>query len=310
MGLNLSRRIMLAVSKNKTMKRLASKYGMTPKGFARRFVAGETLEEAIEAIKRLNEKGITATLDVLGENVAKKEDAENARNTIFSMFDAIQKSGITSNVSVKLTQLGMDLGNEVCTEIIKQIILHAKQYNNFVRIDMEGSPYTQRTLDIFTYLYQNASTNVGIVLQANILRTESDVKDIIKLGACVRLCKGAYLESASVAYTKKRLVNENYVRCMELLLREGNYPAIATHDEKMINKAKEFAAQYKIPPDKFEFQMLYGIRRDLQEQLVKEGYRMRIYVPFGTEWFPYFTRRLGERFGNVWFVMKNLLIEK
>jgi proline dehydrogenase len=301
---------MVAVSKNKWMKKQATKFGMTPKGFARRFVAGETLDEAIDAIKKLNEKGIWATLDILGENVTSKEDGEKARDTIFRMFDIIQKSGVTANVSVKLTQLGMDVGTDVCTEIIKQIILHAKNYNNFVRIDMEGSAYTQRTIDSLKYILQNVSNNVGIVLQANIRRTESDVKDIIKLGGRVRLCKGAYLEPASIAYTKKRLVNENYLRCAELLLREGSYPAIATHDVNIITKAKEFAKQYNITPDKFEFQMLYGIRRDLQEQLVTDGYRVRVYVPFGTEWFPYFTRRLGERFGNVWFVVKNILFYK
>jgi len=306
----ISRKIMSVVAENQTIRKIATKHGMaSPSGFARRFVAGETLDESIEAVKKLNAKGIAATLDLLGESVYSSEDTHKARDVIIDTLDAIQSSGVDSNVSVKLTQLGMDIGDKVCRDNMEVIVQHAQKYDNFIRIDMESSDYTQRTLDIFQYLLKRVGTNVGIVLQSYLYRTEYDVNALNKLGARVRLCKGAYLEPKIVAFRKKRLVDENYARCLELLFAEGHYPAVATHDYKLIAKAKQYAEQYDIKPDQFEFQMLYGIRRDLQEQIVKEGYRMRAYVPYGTEWFPYFSRRLGERLGNAMFILKSLYRE-
>lgn len=307
----ISRKIMSAIAENQKIRNIATKYGMaSSSGFARRFVAGETLDEAIEAVKKLNAKGITATLDLLGESVNSTEDTHKARDVIIDTLDAIQSSGVDSNVSVKLTQLGLDIGDKVCRDNMKIIVQHAQKYENFIRIDMESSDYTQRTLDVFQYLLKRVGTNnVGIVLQSYLYRTEYDVHALNKLGARVRLCKGAYLEPEIVAFQKKRLVDENYTRCLELLFTEGHYPAVATHDDKLIEKAKQYAEQYDIKPDQFEFQMLYGIRRDLQEQIVKEDYRMRAYVPYGTEWFPYYSRRLGERLGNVMFILKSLYRE-
>ena len=306
----ISRKIMSAVAENQTIRKIATKYGMaSPSGFARRFVAGETLDEAIEAVKKLNAKGITATLDLLGESVYSTEDTYKARDKIVETLDAIHSSEVDSNVSVKLTQLGLDVSDKICRENMKNVVQHAQKYDNFIRIDMESSDYTQRTLDIFQYLLKRVGTNVGIVLQSYLYRTEYDVHALNKLGARVRLCKGAYLEPEIVAFQKKRLVDENYARCLNLLFAEGHYPAVGTHDVKLIEKAKQYAKQYDIKPNQFEFQMLYGIRRDLQEQIIKEGYRMRAYVPYGTEWFPYYSRRLGERLGNVMFILKSLYRE-
>ncbi|MFC1553135.1 proline dehydrogenase family protein [candidate division KSB1 bacterium] len=306
----LSRKIMLGVAKNQFIRKIVTKYGMASEnGFARRFIAGETLEEAISAIKELNKKGITATLDLLGESVFDKEGAEKARDVIINMFDVIESSGVNSAVSVKLTQLGLDISEKLCKDNMKMILEHAAKYDNFVRIDMESSEYTEKTLNVFKYLYRNVGKNVGIVLQSYLYRTETDVRALNKLGATVRLCKGAYLEPEIVAFQKKKLVDDNYVRCLELLLLEGHMPAIASHDEDIIIKAREIAEKNEISPDKFEFEMLYGIRRDLQEQLVKDGYRMRAYIPFGTEWFPYFSRRLGERMSNVLFILKSMTRE-
>lgn len=272
--------------------------------FARRFVAGEELSEAVPAIKSLNEKGIMVTFDHLGENVTSEEMAKAAADSYLDILDTIQREGLNSNVSLKLTQMGLDLGDDFCLNNVERIVKKAKELNNFVRIDMEGSNYTERTLNI-TYKLFEKYNNVGVVIQAMLLRSEEDIKELNKRGIRVRLCKGAYKEPASVAYQKKEQVNENYLKLMKMLLSEGNYPGIATHDEKIIEYCKKFVAENKIDPSKFEFQMLYGIRRDLQVQLVKEGYNMRVYVPYGKEWFPYFYRRLRERKENLFFVMKN-----
>ncbi|MGC8927531.1 MAG: proline dehydrogenase family protein [Myxococcota bacterium] len=272
--------------------------------FAKRFVAGEELSEAIPAIKALNEKGIMVTFDHLGENVTTEEMAKSAADTYLDLLDVIKKEGLNSNVSVKLTQMGLDLGDEFCLNNVERIVKKAQELNNFVRIDMEGSAYTQRTLDI-TYKLFEKYQNVGVVIQAMLLRSEEDVKELNKRGIRVRLCKGAYKEPASVAYQKKEQVNENYLKLMKILLTEGKYPGIATHDEKIIEECKRYISENKIESSRFEFQMLYGIRRDLQLQLVKEGFNMRVYVPYGKEWFPYFYRRLRERKENLFFVMKN-----
>jgi len=272
--------------------------------FAKRFVAGEELEEAVPPIKVLNEKGIMVTFDHLGENVNTEQEATAAADSYLQILEVIQRESLKSNVSLKLTQMGLDLGDEFCLRNVERIVKKAKEIDNFVRIDMEGSTYTQRTLDITFKLFEQYK-NVGVVIQAMLLRSESDIKELIKRGIRVRLCKGAYKEPESVAYQKKEQVNENYKKLMKMLLKEGNYPAIATHDENMIEEAKRFIEENKIDKSRFEFQMLYGIRRDLQELLARDGYNMRVYVPYGKEWFPYFYRRLRERKENLFFVMKN-----
>jgi len=272
--------------------------------FAKRFVAGEELEEAVPSIKVLNEKGIMVTFDHLGENVNTEQEATAAADSYLQILEVIQRESLKSNVSLKLTQMGLDLGDEFCLRNVERIVKKAKEIDNFVRIDMEGSTYTQRTLDITFKLFEQYK-NVGVVIQAMLLRSESDIKELIKRGIRVRLCKGAYKEPESVAYQKKEQVNENYKKLMKMLLKEGNYPAIATHDENMIEEAKRFIEENKIDKSRFEFQMLYGIRRDLQELLARDGYNMRVYVPYGKEWFPYFYRRLRERKENLFFVMKN-----
>jgi proline dehydrogenase len=272
--------------------------------FAKRFVAGEELEEAIPPIKALNEKGIMVTFDHLGENVKNEQEATAAADSYLQILDVIQREGLNSNVSIKLTQMGLDLGDDFCLKNVERIVKKAKELNNFVRIDMEGSNYTQRTLDI-TYKLFDEYKNVGVVIQAMLLRSESDIKKLINSGIRVRLCKGAYKEPESIAYQKKEQVNENYKKLMKMLLKDGNYPAIATHDEEIIEEAKRFAEENGIDRSRFEFQMLYGIRRDLQIALAREGYNMRVYVPYGKEWFPYFYRRLRERKENLFFVMRN-----
>jgi len=273
--------------------------------FARRFVAGEELSEAVPAIKALNQNGIMTTFDHLGENVSSEEMAKASADSYLKILDVIDKEKLNSNISIKLTQMGLDLGDEFCYKNVESIVEKAKALNNFVRIDMEGSAYTQRTLDI-TYKLFEKYNNVGVVVQAMLLRSEDDIKELNKRGIRVRLCKGAYKETESVAFQKKEQVNENYVKLMKMLLLEGNNPAIATHDEKIIDECKRFIQENKIDNSRFEFQMLYGIRRDLHISLVKEGYKMRVYVPYGKEWFPYFYRRLRERKENVFFVLKNL----
>jgi proline dehydrogenase len=301
---------MLSIAENDTVRQLTTKYGMADENsFARRFIAGETLEEGIEAARKLNQIGISATLDLLGENVTKVEESHAARDVFLNILDNIENNKVNSNISMKLTQLGLDLGEDVCTENVDKVIEKAKSYDNFVRIDMEGSDYTQTTLNVFKNLFEKHPQNTGIVLQSYLYRTEFDVREMNKLGARVRLCKGAYREPEIVAFQKKSMVDLNYIKCAELLLTEGNYPAIATHDEKIIAQIKNFVEEKGISKDKFEFQMLYGIRRDLQEQLIKDGFNIRIYVPFGTEWFPYYSRRLGERIGNVFFILKNIYRE-
>ncbi|MCX7945008.1 MAG: proline dehydrogenase family protein [Deltaproteobacteria bacterium] len=272
--------------------------------FARRFVAGEELSEAIPSIKRLNDKGIMTTIDHLGENVTSEEIARAAADSYLEILDIIEREKLNSNVSLKLTQMGLDLGDDFCFSNVERIVEKAYKLNNFVRIDMEGSKYTQRTLDISYRLFEKYG-NVGVVIQSMLLRSEDDIKELNKRGIRVRLCKGAYKEPEAIAFQKKEQVNENYIKLMKMLLTEGKYPAIATHDEKIINECKRFVKENKIDSSRFEFQMLYGIRRDLQVSLVKEGYRMRVYVPYGKEWFPYFYRRLRERKENVFFVLRN-----
>ncbi|HEY9724570.1 MAG TPA: proline dehydrogenase family protein [Oscillatoriaceae cyanobacterium] len=302
--MSMMRKALLTLADNKAMYKMIVGNDLT-RGLTRRFVAGEALDEAIGAMRELNTQGIKGSLDLLGENVYTVDEARAAGKAYEQILDRIAETGLDTNVSLKLTQMGLDLGEDLCREITGGVIAKAKQYGNFVRIDMEGSPYTQRTLDLFKRLFAEYGTTVGIVLQAYLYRTADDVEDMIKLGARVRLCKGAYLEPAGIAYPNKADVDANYLRCMKRLLKEGFYPGLATHDAAIIQAAKNYAGAEEISKERFEFQMLYGIRRDLQEQLVKEGYNMRCYVPYGAQWYPYFMRRLAERPANVWFILNN-----
>ena len=280
------------------------------KSFANRFVAGETLDTALDAVAKLNERGITASLDLLGESVHNEAEARAAGQAYVNMLDRIYERRADANVSVKLTAMGLDISEDLCVAIMQKILQRAREYRTFVRIDMEGSAYTQRTLDLFEQrLFPAYRENVGIVLQSYLYRTFADVERAIELKARVRICKGAYKQPETVAYPDKKEVDANYVRCMQALIERGNYPGIATHDEAMLTATKKFVREKKIAPDRFEFQMLYGVRRDLQDKLVREGYRMRVYVPFGTQWYPYLMRRLAERPANVAFITGNVIKE-
>ena len=280
------------------------------KRFARRFVAGETLDDALAAVQALNAKGITASLDLLGESVTNEREARAAGSAYLEMLDRIHQQRLGANVSVKLTAMGLDVSEELCVSIMHDVLGRAQALGSFVRLDMESSAYTERTLRLFEdRLYPTYRDHVGIVLQSYLYRTPSDVDRAIQLRCRVRLCKGAYKEPASVAFPEKKDVDANYVKCMHALLENGNYPAIATHDPKLIDAAKRSVAEHAIDGSRFEFQMLYGVRRDLQEQLVREGYRMRVYVPFGTQWYPYLMRRLAERPANVAFMTGNVVRE-
>ena len=280
------------------------------KSFANRFVAGETLDTALAAVARLNARGITASLDLLGESVHNETEARAAGDAYVTMLDRISQRKLNANVSVKLTAMGLDISEELCVATMHRILQRAREHDSFVRIDMESSEYTQRTLDLFEQrLYPAYRDHVGIVVQSYLYRTFADVERAIKLKARVRLCKGAYKEPETVAYPAKKDVDSNYVRCMHDLMLKGNYPGLATHDEAIIRQAKRFAKEKNIAPDRYEFQMLYGVRRDLQDRLVREGYRMRVYVPFGTQWYPYLMRRLAERPANVAFITGNVVKE-
>jgi len=272
---------------------------------ASRFVAGEMLDDALAVGRRLKAEGIALTLDRLGESVNSLDEAAAARDEYLRAIETIEQSGAERNVSLKLTQFGLDLSGDACRANVERLVRRAAQLGGFVRVDMESSGYVDRTLSLVTDLYARYQA-VGTVVQSYLYRAQGDVENLCDLGIRVRLCKGAYLESASVAFPRKADVDRNYVTLMKILLERGNYPAIATHDERMIAEAKAFAAARNVPRENFEFQMLYGIRRDLQRQLVAEGYRLRLYVPFGKAWYPYYMRRLAERPANVLFVLRNL----
>jgi proline dehydrogenase len=280
------------------------------KSFANRFVAGETIDTALAAVGRLNARGITASLDLLGESVHNEAEARAAGDAYVTMLDRIHEQKADANVSVKLTAMGLDVSEDLCVSIMQKILQRAREYQTFVRIDMESSEYTQRTLDLFEQrLYPAYRENVGIVLQSYLFRTFADVQRANLIKARVRLCKGAYREPETVAYPDKKDVDSNYVRSMHELMLKGNYPGIATHDEAIIKEAKRFARENQIAPNRFEYQMLYGVRRDLQDRLVREGHRMRVYVPFGTQWYPYLMRRLAERPANVAFLTGSVFKE-
>ena len=276
------------------------------KQVTRRFIAGENIDDAIDAIRQLNALGITASFDHLGESISSPAEAEADVREYLHVLARIERTGINSNVSVKPTQLGLDIDEHLCLRNIQRIVEAAAGLGNFVRIDMEDSARTDATLRIF-YKLRSDFENVGIVLQSYLYRTEKDLANVLAMKGRVRLCKGAYDEPESVAFPRKADVDANFVRLTGMLLSSGIYHGIATHDEAMIRATREFAARENIPSDRYEFQMLYGIRRDLQTKLVKAGYRMRTYVPYGEFWYPYFMRRLAERPANIWFVLKNLL---
>jgi proline dehydrogenase len=278
--------------------------------FAARFVAGETVDSGVAALKDLNAAGLTASLDLLGESVHNAAEAHAARGTYLATLDRIRAVGADANVSVKLTQMGLDIDAALCVDNMRAIIARAKAHGSFVRIDMEQSDYTERTLQLFRRtLYPEFGNTVGVVLQSYLRRTEQDVEQMIALGTRVRLCKGAYQEPETVAFPDKRDVDATYVRCMERLMLKGNYPGLATHDARIIEHATAFARDRGIQPARFEFQMLYGVRRDLQLRLRRQGYNVRVYVPFGTQWYPYLMRRLAERPANVAFLVGNMLRE-
>ena len=280
------------------------------KKFASRFVAGETIDTAVAAVRELNGAGITASLDLLGESVFRADEAAHARDAYLGMLDTIAAAGVRANVSVKLTQMGLDISPEVCRDNMRAILDKARALDSFVRLDMEGSAYTDRTLSFFyDQLYADYAEHCGVVIQSMLRRSPVDIDKLIGLKARVRLCKGAYLEPPEVAFPDKKDVDAQYVALMQKLMTEGNYPGIATHDERIIEHAKGFARGKGIAPDRFEFQMLYGVRRDLQLRLRQEGWNLRVYIPFGTQWYPYLMRRLAERPANIAFIMGNVIRE-
>ena len=301
----IGRTLLLQMASNKKMESFVRNNGLAVRS-AGRFVAGESVSDVIAPVQALNAQGISATLDLLGESVTNEQEVAEVLDTYLQLFQNIAAQKLNANVSIKLTALGLDIDPELCYRNMERL-LNAAGPEQFVRIDMESSDYTQRTLDLFCRLWNGPAQyrNVGVVIQSYLRRSADDIEMLIKMGARVRLCKGAYKEPETVAFPEKSDVDSNYVRLMQRLLLDGNYPGIATHDEKIIEATRAFAASKSINLDRFEFQMLFGIRRDLQTQLVKEGYRVRVYTPFGTHWYPYMMRRLAERPANLWFVLKN-----
>ena len=292
-------RIFRFVRKNRLARKLAS-----------RFVAGETIDEASATLRDINHSNLSASLDLLGEAVLHADEAQRACRTYLDVLDRLHATKANANVSVKLTQMGLDIDEQLCIANMRAIIGKAKQFDSFVRIDMEQSSDTAKTIALFKDIfYPEFGNAVGAVLQSYLRRTAADVHTMIGLGARVRLCKGAYQEPEDVAFPQKRDVDANFIDCMEQLMERGNYPGIATHDLNIIDHAKAFAKQKRIPVERFEFQMLYGVRRDLQYRLRREGYNMRVYVPFGTHWYPYLMRRLGERPANIAFITSSILKE-
>ena len=303
------RKSLLYLSHQQQIFRFVRHNGLA-KRFASRFVAGETIATACDAVAALNRQGISASLDLLGESVTSAAEARETGRQYVELLDAIAHRKLDANVSVKLTALGQDIDDALCEEITRSILARANEQGSFVRLDMEGSAYTQRTLDFFSQrLLRDYPGSVGIVLQSALRRTLDDVEWAIAQKCRVRVCKGAYLEPATVAFPDKRDVDANYVMAMHRLMERGRYPGLATHDEAILGEATRFARAKGIAADRFEFQMLYGVRRDLQERLVREGWRMRVYVPFGTQWYPYLMRRLAERPANLAFIAGNLMRE-
>lgn len=298
----------IALSRNAALRSFAE-HSPLGRRMSSRFVAGLHVEEALQVAEEINRQGMAVTLDSLGENISTADEAHRAAAIYHRLLDEISARGLNANVSVKLTQMGLELSEPLAHEIAASLVQHAVDANSFVRIDMEGSPLTQATIDLVREIHARpgCSGHVGIVIQAYLFRSASDIDQLTRDGIRIRLCKGAYKEPPSIAFAEKRDVDANYIRLMQTLLSSGIYHGIATHDEAMIAATTQFAAEHNIPRDSFEFQMLYGIRRDLQTRLVQQGYRMRVYVPFGSEWYPYFMRRLAERPANLLFLARNML---
>lgn len=273
---------------------------------AKRFVAGETFSSAVPKIKALNEKNIKVTLDLLGENVKERTTADQTVDEYIGLLDSIHDAGLNSTISIKLTMLGLDIDEEYCRDNLFRLLDKAREYDSFVRIDMEGSDYTGQTIEIYKDAFKEYGKHVGIVIQAYLHRTKNDVAELAELGADVRLCKGAYSEPERVALQNMPAIRDAFKEYAKVLLEKTTYPRIATHDDELVNWVKEYTTEKKIGKARFEFQMLYGLREETMEQLVQEGYNARVYVPYGTMWFPYFKRRLMERKENVWFVLSTM----
>jgi proline dehydrogenase len=297
----------ISLSESKSLRSAAEKTWAGQR-LSRRFIAGTTIEEALAAARAVNQLGLSVSVDNLGENVTNLDEARHSAQLYHQMLDRMNEQELDANVSLKLTHMGLDVDEEMAFRISSNLVEHAARINNFVRVDMEGSAYTQKTLDFARRLHKTPGLagHVGAVIQSYLFRSEKDIEQLVAEGIRVRLCKGAYKEPPEIAFAAKADVDANYVKLMKVLLKSGTYHGIATHDEHMIRATIEFAQKEKISASAFEFQMLYGVRRDLQFKLIKEGWRCRVYIPFGTEWYPYFMRRLAERPANVIFLLKNL----
>jgi proline dehydrogenase len=299
------RKTVLSIAANKAVTATAMKVGM--KLGASRFVAGETLDQALAVVADLNRRGILVTLDQLGEGVFEERVAREMCQAYVDLLEGIARSGVNANASMKLTQFGLSFNRALTEENLVRIASKAKELGNFIRIDMEDTPYTDATLEIYRMLRQMGFDNVGTVIQAYLYRTQKDIQDLMQIGANLRIVKGAYKEPPNLAFPKKTDVDENYKQVIATLLTNGLYCAAATHDEKIVDWLKQFAHDHNIDKSRFEIQMLFGVRMSWQEELAREGYKVRCYVPFGRMWYPYFTRRIAERPGNFWFVLKNML---
>jgi proline dehydrogenase len=304
------RTFFVRLSENRSLRGFAERSAIGRR-VSGRFVAGKEVADAVRATQAVNRAGMSVSIDNLGENVTNPDEARLSAKLYEQILDAIAANQLNANISLKLTHMGLDVDEQLARELVAGLVARTAAMNppGFVRVDMEGSPYTQRTLDFVHELHRipGNQKSVGTVIQSYLKRSESDVEKLLSEGIRIRLCKGAYKESADIAFAEKSDVDANYVKLMKILMKSGVYHGLATHDEKIIREAQAFADREKIARDSFEFQMLYGIRRDLQQRLVRDGWRMRVYIPFGTEWYPYFMRRLGERPANVFFIARNML---
>ena len=308
---SISRALFLSASKSRLLKQVVSRYGMRgPHGFARRFIGGESLDDVMTTLHTLGHQGFSHTLNHLGEHVTSRDAAQTATAAYLDTVDRVGLAGLSCKISIKLSQIGLEIDADYCVENLRTILIAAKRHGGFVRIDMEGSALVDHTLQVFERVWADGHRNVGVVLQSYLYRTAADLQRVLDLGARVRLVKGAYNEQSDVAYSQKGDVDAAFVRQAYRLLAEGSTPAFATHDPRMITAVQVFAQNHGIGSDAFEFQMLYGVRRDLQTTLRAAGHGVRVYVPFGSEWFPYFMRRLAERPANVGFVLRSVLYEQ
>ncbi len=302
------RSLFLWLSEQRSIFSFVKRNGLARRA-ASRFVAGETIDSAIEAARNLNRNGISASLDLLGESVASRNETYASRDEVIQTLDAIARTSVDANVSVKLTQLGLDIDYALCLENARSILTRAREHGIFVRIDMESSEYTERTLGVFRELHPVFGNLTGVVIQSYLRRSADDIEELLRTGARVRLCKGAYAESEAVAFQEREEIDESFASLMKRLLDEGNFPAIATHDGSLIGRALDYVDLEDIPVERFEFQMLYGVRRDLYHRLREKGFNVRVYVPFGSNWYPYLMRRLAERPRNVAFMTASVVKE-